>query len=113
MQIGKTWDYDAATNTWVTVDDTNNAWLVAFIHTLKSDPAQHLTYADFGVSALDALQNNTMPTLDITRTVQQFSHYFAQLLVTPESAIEPVYKVRCQYLDGRVNEQIVNLSKYK
>jgi len=88
MQIGKTWDYDAATNTWVTVDNVNDAWFVAFIHTLQSDPAQHLTYADFGVSALDALQNNTMPTLDITRTVQQFSPYFAQLLVTPESAID-------------------------
>ena len=113
MQIGKTWDYDAATNTWIQVDDVNDAWFVAFIHTLKSDPAQHLTYADHGVSALEHLQAGTMPTLDITRTVQQFSPYFAQLLVTPESAVQPIYKVFCQYLDGRVNEEIVNLSKYQ
>jgi di/tripeptidase len=113
MKIGKTWDYDAATNKWITIDDSNDSWFVAFIHTLKSDPAQHLTYADHGVSALDALQNNIVPTLDITRTVQQFSPYFAQLLVTQKSAIEPVYNVFCQYLDGRVNEQIINLRKYQ
>lgn len=113
MQIGKTWDYDAATNIWTQADNFNDESFVIFIHTLKSDPNQHLIYADHGVSALEHLQAGTMPTLDITRTVQQFSPYFAQLLVTPESAVQPIYKVFCQYFDGRVNEEIVNLSKYQ
>jgi hypothetical protein len=113
MQIGKTWDYDPASNTWITLDDVNDQWLIAFIHTLRSDPAQHLFYADHGVSALTALQTHVMPTADVTRTQQQFSPYFARLTPLPASDVEPIYNIQYQYFNGTTSSKITDLSKYK
>lgn len=114
MKIGTTWDYDPDTNKWITITDYNDAWFIGFIHTLRSEPAQHLFYADHGVASLYAVQNHIMPTAEVARTAQQFSPYFLRLTPMPSSNLEPIYTIEYQYYNGALpSKQIVDLSKYK
>jgi hypothetical protein len=114
MKIGTVFDYDPATNTWLTISDTNNAWLTALIHTLRSEPSQHPFYAQHGVATLDALQSDLSPMSHMLRTQQQFSKYFKVLILTQKDSLKPEYTISYQFFDSaKPSAMIINLEKYK
>jgi hypothetical protein len=114
MRIGTIFDYDYKTNTWLTITDTNNQWLTALIHVLRSEPEQHPFYAQYGIAALDAVQTGNLPMHDLMATQQQFSRYFKILILTQPNPLEPKYTITYQFFDdSKPSQLIVDLDKYK
>lgn len=68
-------------------------WIVTLIQCLLLYLNESPFWANYGIPARDAVASQIVPDLYVTRTQQQFSPYFASLIISKQSAPEPTYRI--------------------
>lgn len=86
------------TYTWTEVDTDANGfddlpWLTTLIQCLKLNLSESPFYANYGIPAKPAVIQQVFPDFYVARTQQQFSQYFASLIVAKENLPDPTYTV--------------------
>jgi hypothetical protein len=98
--------YDELGNaTWVEVqtDPTgqNDAvFLTTLIQTCKLSRGESPVFANYGIPAQQSVVTQVFPDFYVTQTQQQFSEYFASLIISRVPALDPIYAVAVQFNNG-------------
>lgn len=83
-------------------------WITTLIQTLLLNLAESPFYADRGIPAQQAVQNQIFPDYNIAYTQQLFAPYFASLIVSKISARDangvpyPAYAINAVTLSGTI-----------
>lgn len=87
------------TKTWVEVDTDANGYndavyITTLAQCLQLSVNESPFYANYGISAQQAVLTQIFPDFDVAKTQQQFSQYFASLVVSrAPNTQNPVYNV--------------------
>jgi hypothetical protein len=111
--VGTVFDYDENTDEWTTIPGGGDASVVALIHTLKSDPVQHLFFSDWGVSFVDSIRDRTSPLIGIIKTTDRFKAFFNSLSVTVVDENAGVYKIQYSFDGKSTSSTLINIDKYR
>jgi hypothetical protein len=111
---GRVWDVNN-NPTWVQVNTDaagNNdlIYITTLCQVLRLQPGESPFYANYGIASLAAVQQIIPPDFYMTRTSQQFSQYFASLIIsrapgTQTSAhrmLAPTYRVNIVTHSGAI-----------
>lgn len=101
---GRTYD-EFGNATWhvVTTDSAgfNDAvWLTTLCQTLLLNLGESPFYANFGIPAYQSVMTQVFPDFYMIYTQQQFSQYFASLIVSREPSPTPTYMVNVTATNG-------------
>lgn len=105
--------YGRATNpqtgvkTWVKVETdahgyNDEVWLTTLAQTLKLNLGESPFFANYGIPAHASVMTQIFPDFYLAFTQQQFSQYFAALLITKESNPKPTYNIQVTTNQGVV-----------
>jgi len=90
-----------STGTWVEIIDPNYVQLATLAQTLRLQQGESPFYANYGLPAIQSVQNQFAPDAAINRTQAQFSQYFASLSVSRASGTtNPTYNINAIFLNG-------------
>lgn len=96
--FGRTYDANKVP-TWVEVSTDANGrndlvWATTLCQTLLLNLNESPFFANYGIPAKTALIQQVAPDFYVMRALQQFSQYFANLIISRvPAAADPVYKV--------------------
>lgn len=100
------------TRTWVEVtQDSNGSFEYGFVTTLiqclKLSLGESPFYANYGIPAQRSVITQIFPDYYVTQTQQQFSPYFASLLVSKQQTLDPTYNIDVTLTNGTKFQQTV------
>jgi hypothetical protein len=71
----------------------DDVWVTTLIQTLKLNLGESPFYANYGIPAHPTIVSQVLPDFYVAQVQQQFSSYFASLLIARTSADPPTYSV--------------------
>lgn len=81
--------------------DVGYIWLATLAQTLRLNTKESPFYSNYGIAAEQSVQTQIAPTIDITRTQQQFAPYFASLSIFKQpNTVNPTYNINAVFLNG-------------
>jgi hypothetical protein len=100
-----TWE-KVETNSYETFD---YGYVTQLIQVLKLSLGESPFYANYGIPAQKSVMTQIFPDIFVTQTQQQFSPYFATLLVGKEqNSATPIYNVNITFFNGtKYNTQVL------
>lgn len=86
------------TKTWVEVQTDANGhddyvWITTLIQCLKLNLGESPFYANYGIPAKPTIVQQVYPDFYVARTQQQFTAFFASLIVAKLPKHEPTYRI--------------------
>jgi len=93
------------TKVWVEVDtspsgDNSSVWLTTLCQCLLMVRGESPFYSNYGIPSIQAVIQQLFPDLFVSLTQQQFSAYFASLIINRTSNETPIYSVSVMLLSG-------------
>ena len=89
--------YGRVDGKWVvvtgTLDDATDVWVTTLIQTAKLGLGESPFYAQYGIPAQESIMTQVQPDYYVMNLQQQFSQYFASLIISKEDGNEPVYNI--------------------
>ena len=84
--------------TWVEVTTDaagfdDNVWITTLCQALKCNLGESPFYANYGIPAKTSVVTQVAPDYQSMRTQQQFSQYFANLVIAKTADLPPTYTV--------------------
>lgn len=98
--------------TWTQVNTTadganDSVWLTTLIQCLLLNLGESPFYANYGIPAKPSVLQQIFPDFYVARTQQQFSPYFASLIVNKDPERNPTYEVNVTFNNGvKVNASV-------
>jgi hypothetical protein len=93
---------DTATN-----GDDSNVWITNLLQCLQLNLNESPFFASYGIAAKQSVAQQIFPDFDVAKTQQQFSQYFASLIIAKQTLPRPVYKVNIITFSGaKVSAQV-------
>lgn len=91
---------------WVEVStspdgDNSSVWLTTLCQCLLMVRGESPFYANYGIPAIKSVVQQLFPDFYVSLTQQQFSPYFASLLIARTSNQRPDYRVNIMLLSGK------------
>jgi hypothetical protein len=81
--------------------DPGYIWLATLAQTLRLNTNESPFYSNYGIAAEQSVQTQVQPTIDITRTQQQFAPYFSSLTIFKQpNTANPTYNISAVFLSG-------------
>lgn len=83
---------------WVEVQtdsggDSSYVWITTLIQTLKLNLGESPFFANYGIPARPTIVTQVLPDFYVIQTQNQFSQYFASLIISRTSTNPPTYQV--------------------
>jgi hypothetical protein len=108
---GRVYNADG-TYTWVVVTTDANGfndwvWLTTLLQVLQLNLNESPFYANYGIPAHQAVVQQVFPDLYVAITQQQFSQYFASLVIAKQNQPTPTYNVNVTTHQGAVVQATV------
>jgi hypothetical protein len=93
------------TYTWTEIDtqpdgSNDHVWLTTLIQCLLLNLGESPFYANYGIPAKPSVIQQIFPDFYVARTQQQFSQYFASLIITKDPLPDPTYEVNVTFNNG-------------
>ena len=86
---------------WAEITETSYIWLATLTQTLRLVQGESPFYSSYGIPAYQSVQTQIAPDIAVARTQQQYSPYFAQLLVSKAQGVtNPTYYIYATFLNG-------------
>lgn len=90
--------YGRIEGAWVEVKtspdgDDSQIWLTTLCQTLKLNRNESPFYANYGIPAQEAVQQQLYPDLYMAQTQEQFTQYFVSLSLAKLPAMKPTYRI--------------------
>ena len=101
------------TREWVEIQQSSSGnfeygFVTTLIQCLKLNLGESPFYANYGIPAQRSVITQIYPDFYVTQTQQQFSPYFASLLVSKQpGTIDPTYNVDVTFTNGTKVQQTV------
>ena len=101
------------TRSWVEVNQDSSGnfeygYVTTLIQCLKLSLGESPFYANYGIPAQRSIITQIAPDFYVTQTQQQFSPYFASLLVSKQqAALNPTYDINVVLTNGTTFQQTV------
>lgn len=100
------------TRSWVEIQqdsggDFEYGFVTTLIQCLKLALGESPFYANYGIPAQRSVMTQIYPDFYVTQTQQQFSPYFASLLVSKQQAVDPTYNIDVTFTNGTKFQQTV------
>lgn len=100
------------TRSWVEVQQDSNGnfeygMVTTLIQCLKLSLGESPFFANYGIPAQRSVITQIFPDYYVTQTQQQFSPYFASLLVSKQVAVDPTYNIDVTFTNGTKFQQTV------
>jgi hypothetical protein len=100
-------NYDLMAGEEVTVD-VGYIWLATLAQTLRLNTNESPFYANYGIAAEQSIQTQIAPTIDITKTQQQFAPYFSSLSISKQpNTVNPTYNITAVFLNGTTIQSVI------
>ena len=88
--------------------DVGYIWLATLAQTLRLNTKESPFYSNYGISAEQSVQTQVAPTIDITRTQQQFAPYFQSLTIFKlPNTLNPTYNITAVFLNGTTIQTVI------
>ena len=88
--------------------DVGYIWLATLAQTLRLNTNESPFYANYGIAAEQSVQTQIAPTIDITRTQQQFAPYFQSLTIFKQpNTVNPTYNITAVFLNGTTIQTVI------
>lgn len=88
--------------------DVGYIWLATLAQTLRLNTKESPFYANYGIAAEQSVQTQIAPTVDITRTQQQYAPYFASLTIFKQpNTLNPTYNILAIFLNGTTIQTVI------
>jgi hypothetical protein len=88
--------------------DPGYIWLATLAQTLRLNTNESPFYANYGIAAEQSVQTQIAPTIDITRTQQQYAPYFSSLTIFKQpNTVNPTYNVTAVFLNGTTIQSVI------
>jgi hypothetical protein len=103
--------YGRINGKWVQVNtdasgDHSHVWLTTLCQTLKLERGESPFWANYGISARQAVASQTFPDLYMAQTQQQFTPYFLSLTLQRISGPTPHYQITATTPKGTLNPTV-------
>ena len=96
------------TNGEEVIVDPGYIWLATLAQTLRLNTNESPFYANYGIAAEQSVQTQIAPTIDITRTQQQFAPYFSSLTIYKQpNTVNPTYNITAVFLNGTTIQSVI------
>lgn len=107
----RTWGRDNA-GKWQMITDPNLISVTTLAQVLRLEKGEDPRFGNYGIGAINAIQNRTPPDIDMASTIQQFQSQFQSLTyqnigVTAANVLQ--YSVRAQLFNGQVFDLATNI----
>jgi hypothetical protein len=100
-------NYGLTTGEQVIVD-VGYIWLATLAQTLRLNTKESPFYSNYGIAAEQSVQTQIAPTIDITRTQQQFAPYFQSLTIFKQpNTVNPTYNITAVFLNGTTIQTVI------
>ena len=88
--------------------DVGYIWLATLAQTLRLNTKESPFYSNYGIAAEQSVQTQVAPTIDITRTQQQFAPYFQSLTIFKQpNTVNPTYNITTVFLNGTTIQSVI------
>jgi len=88
--------------------DPGYIWLATLAQTLRLNTNESPFYANYGIAGEQSVQTQIAPTIDITRTQQQYAPYFSSLTIFKQpNTVNPTYNVTAVFLNGTTIQSVI------
>ena len=88
--------------------DAGYIWLATLAQTLRLNTKESPFYSNYGIAAEQAVQTQIAPTIDITKTQQQFAPYFQSLTIFKQpNTANPTYNITAVFLNGTTIQTVI------
>jgi len=88
--------------------DVGYIWLATLAQTLRLNTKESPFYSNYGIAAEQSVQTQVAPTIDITRTQQQFAPYFQSLTIFKQpNTVNPTYNITAVFLNGTTIQTVI------